>query len=1014
MLLRAAVCLGGLLAAGLPQAEAVGVATASIDLGNEWLKIGLVKPGVPMDIVLNQESKRKTRVVIGLRDNERTFEGPAVVVSTKYPKYAFAYLTELLGVQADSQVVSDYKKRFPYHTIEAHPVRGTVVFRLGEATYTVEELMAQILDHAVEQAAQFAEQEIVGIVVTVPPYFNQAQRKAVLLVGRIANIKILQLLNSNTAVGINYGVFRAKTFNKTATNIIFYDMGATSTIATVVSYTTVKEKSQTTKGRTPQLEIAGVGYDRTLGGNAWDTVLQQHLLSEFMKNKKVKGRDVSKDARAMAKLWASSEKVKRVLSANKETKAQVEGLYDEIDFKTKVTREELYTMTEDLFARVAQPIQDALQDANLTTADIDQLIIFGGGVRIPRVQDILLETIGAEQLGKSINGDEAACLGASYRAAVLSKAFRVSKFLVKDVNLYPIQMHYNKTKDGSVKKYTEKIFPRNHPTTKPKILLFNRSNDDFHFELNYGDLSFLTDAELASFGPTSLSAHNLTNLSATVTGHEDDVRKGVRVKFGIDDSGIVHLTGGEVVFEREPAPEPVEKSTLESLSDYFFGSSDDDNATAANATNTTVNSNSTVGANATEADTKAEEEAPKKEEKTEEKKEEKSKEKKEEKLKEKKEEKSKEEEEKTEEKEEVKKENTTTVNASSAESASNGTVEDVDGNATAANETDAKKPKMIKIVEKVSSASEYRDIPDASDEFLEEVQGRIKELVDLETERVARAAAYNTLESGIYTARDQLFNPAFEAVSTEEQRENMTTNITVIGEWLDEDGWQANTTELNARIRTLESTMKSVRFRVQEAEERPKAIAQLRDGLNNTKIFHTRLVNYSNNLPENATEWHTKQELDELNSLYNDTLVWLDEKEAAQNETAPHESPVLFSRHVISKLDKLYREVSYLNKRPKPKPKKKKVPKVKVNDSKIVIDGEELTLDLNSTNATNATDDNATNTTADNSTDAAEELPEATAAKDSEQDKEAAEPKAEEEGVESSADEGDGEEKDEL
>jgi hypoxia up-regulated 1 len=165
-----------------------------------------------------------------------------------------------------------------------------------------------------------------------------------------------------------------------------------------------------------------------------------------MKNKKVKGRDVSSDPRAMEKLAQSAEKVKRVLSANKETKAQVEGLYDEIDFKTKVSRDTFYKMTSDLFERVAQPIDDALALANLTRTDIDQLIIFGGGVRIPKIQEILEKTMGVDQLGKSINGDEAACLGASYRAAVLSKAFRVSKFLIKDINLYPIQMNYDKVR----------------------------------------------------------------------------------------------------------------------------------------------------------------------------------------------------------------------------------------------------------------------------------------------------------------------------------------------------------------------------------------------------------------------------------------------------------------------------------------------------------------------------------------------------------------------------------------
>lgn len=99
--------------------------------------------------------------------------------------------------------------------------------------------------------------------------------------------------------------------------------------------------------------------------------------------------------------------------------------------------------------------------------------------------------------------------------------------------------------------------------------------------------------------------------------------------------------------------------------------------------------------------------------------------------------------------------------------------------------------------------------------------------------------------------------------------------------------------------------MKSVRHRAAEAVERPKAIAALRDGLNNTAIFYARLLNYSQNLKENETAWHSEKELEDLNSLYNETLTWLDTKEAEQNATAGHEKPVVSSRHINDKLDKL-------------------------------------------------------------------------------------------------------------
>jgi hypothetical protein len=110
---------------------------------------------------------------------------------------------------------------------------------------------------------------------------------------------------------------------------------------------------------------------------------------------------------------------------------------------------------------------------------------------------------------------------------------------------------------------------------------------------------------------------------------------------------------------------------------------------------------------------------------------------------------------------------------------------------------------------------------------------------------------------------------------------------------------------LNTQFKVLEQTLRSVRFRAAEAIARPAAIATLRDVLNNTDIFYARLLNYSQNLKENATAWHSEKELDELKALYNDTLAWLDAKEEAQNAIASHEAPAVFSRHITDKIDKL-------------------------------------------------------------------------------------------------------------
>merc|ERR1719272_2286123 len=565
-------CFGlALLAAYVAPAASVGLATASIDIGSEWMKVGLVKPGVPMDIVLNDATKRKTNAFIGLRDNERTFSSNAMVTATKFPHFAFGYMFELLGEQVESDVVVKYQGRFPEHTIEADATRGTVVFVVKvndvETRYTVEELLAQIVEFGVKCAADTAEQDISGVVFTVPPYFTQAQRKAMLLVAKLANVKVLQLLNSPTAIAMNYGVFRAKEFNETAQNILFYDMGAQSTIASIVQYKTVKDKKS--KSTDPQLEIMGIGYDRTLGGVEFDFILRDYLLTQFLENPKVKpSMDVKGSPRAMAKLFYSAQKTKKVLSANKETQARVEGLFEEIDFRTSVSREMFEEMTAPLFDRVTTPIEDALLMANMTKDDITEIIVFGGGQRIPKVQDTLKAFMGVDKLGMSINGDEAAVLGASYHAAKLSKAFRLKKFGVRDASIFPVQLSYQKPvgDDGKTKLTSVKLFNKLNLLPQKKIFRFKNISDDVSFDLKYGDVSFLKEVEQTKFANADISTHDLTDVAAAYEGYEQDEAQGIKVHFELTANGIVKVDKAYVEFKREPEPEPEpEPSVLDGL-----------------------------------------------------------------------------------------------------------------------------------------------------------------------------------------------------------------------------------------------------------------------------------------------------------------------------------------------------------------------------------------------------------------------------------------------------------------
>ncbi|MED6254505.1 Hypoxia up-regulated protein 1, partial [Ataeniobius toweri] len=520
----------------------VTVAVMSIDLGSEWMKMAIVKPGVPMEIVLNRESRRKTPTAVCLKENERLFGDSALGVSVKNPKTVYRHLQSLLGKRHDNLQVKIYQKRFPEHQLQDDPVRGTVYFNSSlETQYSPEELLGMLLNYSRELAQDFAEQPIKDAVITIPAFFNQAERRAVLHAAQMADLKVLQLIDDNAAVALNYGVFRRKDIDGTAKNVMFYDMGSGSTTATIVSYQTVKTKEF---GTQPQLQIRGVGFDRTLGGFAMDLRLRDHLAMLF-NNQKKSLKDVRDNHRAMAKLLKEAQRLKTVLSANVDFMAQVEGLVDDIDFKAKVNRAEFEQLCADLFERVPGPVQDALTTADMKLEDIEQVILVGGATRVPKVQEVLLKAVGKEELGKNINADEAAALGAVYQAAALSKAFKVKPFLVRNAAIFPIQVEFNREveEDGikTLKHNKRILFQRMAPYPQRKVITFNRYTDDFAFNINYGDLSFLSQEDLSVFGSLNLTTVKLSGVGDSFQKHADAESKGIKAHFNMDESGVFLL-----------------------------------------------------------------------------------------------------------------------------------------------------------------------------------------------------------------------------------------------------------------------------------------------------------------------------------------------------------------------------------------------------------------------------------------------------------------------------------------
>jgi hypoxia up-regulated 1 len=170
-------------------------------------------------------------------------------------------------------------------------------------------------------------------------------------------------MNDNTAVALNYGIFRRKDFNSTGLTYLFYDMGSQSTTCTIAMFNLIKSKEYGYVEEIPQLTIKSVAFDRDLGGLEFQIRLRDYLIKKF--HEKYPKIDLYKNSKALTKLFYEAEKAKHVLSANNEYTAQIEGLIDEIDFKHRITREDFENLCTDLFERVKRPVEEVLQTSEI-------------------------------------------------------------------------------------------------------------------------------------------------------------------------------------------------------------------------------------------------------------------------------------------------------------------------------------------------------------------------------------------------------------------------------------------------------------------------------------------------------------------------------------------------------------------------------------------------------------------------------------------------------------------------
>ncbi|XP_050384493.1 heat shock 70 kDa protein 17 [Argentina anserina] len=404
-------------------------AVMSIDLGSEWLKVAVVnlKRGQsPISVAINEMSKRKSPVLVAFHSGDRLMGEEAAGLVARYPEKVFSQARELIGKPYEHGKSFLDSLYLPFDVTEDS--RGTVSFKIDDkvTSYSAEEIVAMILGYAANLAEFHSKVEIKDAVITVPPYFGQAERKGLVRAAQLAGINVLSLINEHSGAALQYGI--DKNFANESKHVIFYDMGTSSTYAALVYFSAYNTKEFGKTVSVNQFQVKDVRWNPELGGQNLELRLVEHFADEF--NKQVgNGVDVRKSPKAMAKLKKQVKRTKEILSANTMAPISVESLYDDRDFRSTITREKFEELCEDLWEKSLVPVREVLKHSGLKVADLYAVELIGGATRVPKLQARLQEFLGRKELDRHLDADEAIVLGAALHAANLSDGIKLNRKL---------------------------------------------------------------------------------------------------------------------------------------------------------------------------------------------------------------------------------------------------------------------------------------------------------------------------------------------------------------------------------------------------------------------------------------------------------------------------------------------------------------------------------------------------------------------------------------------------------